>query len=87
MENPNIVSSGLSKYIELEELQLNIEIYRLEYDPKWALEVVDQHGTSTVWDELFETDQAAFDEVMRTIKDEGAAAFRESGNVIQFPKK
>lgn len=87
MRDPNIVSSGLSKRVELEEFQLSIEIYRLEDDTEWVLEVVDQHGTSTVWGEQFGTDQDAYDEAMRTIREEGAAAFRDSGNVIQFPKR
>jgi hypothetical protein len=51
------------------------------------LEVVDSDGTSTVWDDLFGTDQEALDEVFRTIKEEGLSAFRDSGNVIRFPKK
>ena len=51
------------------------------------MEVVDEDGTSTVWDDLFDTDQAALDEVLKTIKEEGLSAFRDSGNVVSFPKK
>jgi hypothetical protein len=67
--------------------EFQIEIYRLEVDPTWTLEVVDEDGTSTVWDDTFDSDQAAMDELMRTIKKEGLSAFRDSGNVIKFPKR
>jgi hypothetical protein len=82
---PDIITSGLSTSVELEELKLSIEIFRLELDTRWALEVVDQHGTSTVWDELFDTDKDAFKEATRVINEEGASAFRDGGNVVRFP--
>lgn len=82
MREPNIVYSGLSRRVRVDNLELRIEIYRLEDDPLWALEVVDTEGTSTVWDEQFKTDQDALDAVEAVIRDEGAAAFRD--NVIPF---
>jgi hypothetical protein len=87
MPDPNIVLSGLSQKIMVEGHEFQIEIYRLEVDPTWTLEVVDEDGTSTVWDDTFDSDQAAMDELMRTIKKEGLSAFRDSGNVIKFPKR
>lgn len=36
----------------------------------WILEVVDEYGNSTVWDEPFPTDQAALDEVFNTIAED-----------------
>jgi hypothetical protein len=48
---------------------------------------VDDEGTSTVWDEQFDTDRAALEEVLNAIEEEGIAAFRENANVIPFPKK
>lgn len=49
---------------------VRVEIYE---DGKggWILEVVDQNHTSTVWDDSFPSDQAALDEALRTIDDEG----------------
>jgi len=37
--------------------------------------VVDETGTSTVWDDLFPTDQAALDEALKTIREEGIGTF------------
>ena len=45
-------------------------LYRLE-TTDWSLEVVDETGTSIVWDDLFPTDQAALDEALKTIREEG----------------
>lgn len=36
-----------------------------------TLEVVDQYNTSTVWDDEFDTDQAALDEALHTLREEG----------------
>ncbi|MBC8356251.1 MAG: hypothetical protein H8E66_30095 [Planctomycetes bacterium] len=86
MADPNIVFSGLSMTNNECGLDLRIDIYRLEDNPTWSLEVIDDEGTSTVWDELFETDQEALDEALKTIRDEGASAFRDPGNVVKFPR-
>ncbi len=87
MPDPNIVSSGLSQRVSVEGHNFSIEIYKLEDGNEWSLEVVDEEGTSTVWDDLFDSDQAALDEVLKAIKEDGLGAFQESGNVVPFPKK
>jgi hypothetical protein len=40
----------------------------------WILDVVDEHGTSTFWDDLFPTDAAALAEVKKTLMKEGIQA-------------
>ena len=57
--DPNIITSGLSRRITEDGVTVRLVIYRLEHDPKWAGEVVNEAGTSIVWDDLFDTDQAA----------------------------
>ncbi len=70
-----IEASPLSKTLKRDGIEVDILIYRIEgSDEGWSLEVVDSEGTSTVWDELFETDQAALDEVIRTIGEEGISS-------------
>ena len=54
--------------------EVRIDIYRLE-TTDWSLEVIDETGASTVWGELFPTDQAALDEVMKTIREQGIRTF------------
>jgi uncharacterized protein len=37
----------------------------------WILEVVDEYGNSTVWDDPFDTDDEAYSEFRRTLAEEG----------------
>ncbi len=85
--DPNIVNSGLSRTVEVEGVSVEVMIYRLEHDPKWALEVVNENGTSTVWDTLFDTDEEADEAFELTLADEGIDAFLDRSNVIEFPRR
>lgn len=85
--DPNIVNSGLSRTVTLQSATVEVMIYRLEHDPKWALEVVNEEGTSTVWDNLFDTDDEAFAAFQLTLDEEGIDAFLDRGNVIPFPAR
>lgn len=87
MADPNLVTSGLSQEVSVGGETLRIDIYRLEDDPGWTLEVVDRHGTSTVWDEQFDSDQSALKEALHAIQEEGPRAFHDQGNVIPFPRR
>jgi hypothetical protein len=87
MVDPNIVLSGLSRTLHVGQEQYRIDIYRLEDEVEWTLEAIDREGTSTVWDNRFETDQAALEEVLKCIREEGAAAFRELAESIPFRKR
>lgn len=74
-DNIEIESSSLARKYEEDGVEIEILIYRIEgSDEGWSLEVVDEELNSTVWDELFDTEQAALDEVMRTIEKEGIIA-------------
>ena len=85
MEDPNIITSSKSQRVLVDGHPLSIEIYRIETDPMWTLEVVDDEGTSTVWEDPFATDADALEEAVKAINEEGIAAFRDDGNVVKFP--
>ena len=70
MPDPTIITSVLSGPFTEGGVTVDVQIYRLQ-DTKWSLEVVDRAGTSTVWDDLFDTDEAAKTEFHRTIAEEG----------------
>ncbi len=74
MSDPKLIQSALSRTVREDGTEVRIEIYRLE-TTDWSLEVVDEAGTSTVWDDLFPTDQAALDEALKTIREEGIGTF------------
>jgi uncharacterized protein len=80
--SPNIVTSGLSGKVTRDGISVELCIYRLETDKEWSLEVVNSAGTSIVWDELFASDDAANEEFLRTVAEEGMASFLDNANVI-----
>jgi len=84
-EEPNLVSSGKSQNVTIDGHRFDIEIYRLERDETWTLEVVDEDGASHVWDEQFASDKAARDAALNEIQKEGALQFMRGDNVIRFP--
>lgn len=84
--DPNLVYSGLCQHIKRDGVEIEVCIIRLEHEKDWTLEVVNDKGTSIVWDDTFPTDKAAFEELERTIAKEGMASFLDNANVIPFPK-
>ena len=64
------VRSPLSQRVARDGTAVEIEIYDDGKDG-WLLEVVDEFGTSTVWDDSFATDSAALAEALNTIDTEG----------------
>ena len=52
---------------------VRLEIYGSGQN-NWVLEVVDEYGNSTVWDDSFDTDEAAFQEFKRKLELEGIEA-------------
>ena len=85
--DPNIVTSGLSRTVTIDGITVEIHIHRLENDPQWTLEVVNDKGTSTVWESLFDTDGEAFAAFQLTVEEEGMEAFLGNDNVIPFPSR
>lgn len=85
--DPNIIYSGLSRKVARDGVTVDVQIYRLERDPKWALEVVNAEGTSTVWDDIFDSDDEAFAAFTLTVEEEGMEAFLDDDNVIPFPTR
>jgi hypothetical protein len=70
-----IVYSPLQQSYTKDGHTLDIKIYRAENESGWLLEVVDEGGSSTVWDDMFPTDKAALDEARRAIDEDGVEDF------------
>ena len=85
--DPDIVTSGLSRTISVDGVTVVVNIYRLEEDAHWVLEVVNDVGSSTVWDAPFDTDEEAFAAFQLTVEEEGMEAFLDRANVIPFPRR
>jgi len=70
-EEHELIISPLCQEVTAGGEAVQVEIYRNLDDKRWILEVVDEYGNSTVWDEEFETDNDAFKEALKTIETEG----------------
>ena len=77
MSDPEIVMSPLCREISKDGTRIQVDIYRGEDDSSWILEVVDEENASTVWDDPFDTDREALDEVMEVIERYGIRSFLE----------
>ncbi len=67
----DIIHSPLARMLSGEGHTLHIDIYRDATDPNWTLEIEDETGTSTVFDERFATDQEALVTALAEIEAEG----------------
>ena len=82
--DPNLITSSLSRDVSRDGVTVRVEIYRLEDRPGWSLEVVNDKDTSIVWDELFDTDDAADAAFRETVTVEGMTTFLDNATVIPF---
>jgi uncharacterized protein len=64
------IESPLTQSVTREGKTVQIDIYE-NGQGAWILEVIDEHGNSTVWDDPFATDADALAEAFRTIEEEG----------------
>lgn len=69
-----LIHSPLTQTHSADGHTLQIEIYR-GAGSLWILEIVDELGTSSVWDEQFETDTAALAAAFLAIEEEGIHHF------------
>ncbi len=83
---PNLITSSLSRNVTRDGITVELCIYALETKGEWALEVVNSAGTSIVWDNQFPSDDAANEEFLRTVAEEGMATFLDDAKVIPFPR-
>jgi len=87
-DDPNLVYSNHGADIDIDGYRFEVQIFRAEHDAEWLLEVIDEVGTSHVWDETFEDDKEAFKVALQTIEEEGVHDFIRGGsNVVQFKPK
>jgi hypothetical protein len=68
-----LIVSPLSQRVTRDGTAVEVEIYG-DGNGAWLLEVVDEFGNSTVWDDSFPTDRAALAEALNVIDGEGIAA-------------
>ena len=72
---PELIESSLNRSIERGGRRLEVHIVRLATERGWSLEVVNDHNTSIVWDDQFETDRDADAAFQSALVEEGFEAF------------
>ena len=77
MSDLEIVMSPLCREIVQDGTKVQVDIYRGKNESGWILEVIDEENVSTVWDEPFDTDREALEEVMEVIEQDGIRSFLE----------
>lgn len=85
--DPELVRSSFSGPVTRQAVIVRLEIYRLEDDPKWVLEVVNERGTSIVWDDLFDTEGAAYEAFEAAVVRDGMHTFLDETNVVSIPTR
>ncbi|WP_092685617.1 hypothetical protein [Albimonas donghaensis] len=85
-DEPKLVTSSNSQRVIVDGYTFTIEIYRLETDKTWTLEVVDGEGVSHVWDDPFSSDKDAWTAALQEIEAGGPLAFMRGHNVIPLRK-
>lgn len=73
--DPEIIHSGLSGVITRDGITVRVDIYRLAHEQEWHLDVVNELGTSTVWDEPFDSEADAMAAFEQAVADEGMETF------------
>ena len=81
-DDPELIFSKLSGSYMVHGVRLEVNILCIDPDKGWSLEIVNEHGTSTTWDELFASEQDAWDEFVSTTEAEGPEAFFDEGEEI-----
>ena len=78
-EDPEVEFSPLSQSVTRDGITVRVAIYRVpEIEGRWSLEVVDRFETSTVWDDLFDTDEDAFVAFEDALEAEGIGNLTET---------
>ena len=72
---PNLVVSKLSQKVSSGGKTVSVEIYRLEDESSWTMEVYDEYDNSTLWNRTFQTDLEALTEAKKSILAQGISSF------------
>ncbi|WP_413711660.1 hypothetical protein [Rhizobium sp. Rhizsp82] len=76
-QDPKIVFSKFCTSFSKDGVVVEVRIFRIETEDTWHLEVINERNTSTVWDNPFETEDAAWSEFLATVEQEGMGAFED----------
>jgi len=70
----NEIQSPLEQSLTRDGMTVHIKIYK-NSEVGWKLKVIDEHGTSTVWQKFFLSDREALNQALITIEEKGIQLF------------
>jgi hypothetical protein len=70
-DDVDVIFSELCADVEIDGRFLTVEIYKTTIDPSWYLEVINEFGTTTLYDEPFLADGLAWQQFEKTVKEKG----------------
>ena len=76
MDENDLIYSKHCQSVTVGNKTVRVAIYGFGSED-WSLEVVNESNTSIVWDDLFKSDDEAYEEFKRTLEDEGIEAFAD----------
>jgi len=80
-KDPMLEFSELSGEFSEDGITVQVLISRaLGSQLDWVMEVIDQAGGTTTWEDAFSTDREAFDEFLATVERDGLASFLDDGD-------
>jgi hypothetical protein len=62
VSSPGVTRSLLSQSFFDGEITVEVEIYRIANVDGWTLELIDEDGSSTIWQDIFASDAEALSE-------------------------
>lgn len=71
---------GYGKADTADGITVSVEIYRLETSDGWSLELVDKDWNSTVWEDVFPSDKAAWDVFKLGVQEYGLERLLQPGD-------
>jgi hypothetical protein len=77
-QDPKLIISPRSCQYTEDGITIDVQIYKLEGGEGWTLELVDEENNSTVWEELFTTDESAWQEFEAGVKEIGLVALLQA---------
>lgn len=81
-KEPEVIYSPLCARFPKDATVVEVSIFRIGTETTWHLEVINEQNTSTVWDDPFDTDHAAWAEFLSTVEDQGMVAFEDVPTVV-----
>ena len=75
MSEPILEYSPLNQELSSGGGTVSVEIFRLEGEREWTMQLVDEYSNCTVWDDTFPTDAAALVEAKKAILEETISSF------------